>query len=311
MSQTPLFAYSELDAETSRVIQQRTDEIKALMRQAAEDVITIGRKLAEVRERLGHGRFLDWLDAEFGWHRSTAYRFMQVADAFSTVEISQFEKFAPSALYLLAAPSAPETARAEALERAMAGEAITYSQARTIVARHQAFPLTDGDPAGAAEGATALWSEQEETSVDISEIIADESAAIPNLPTVPDDTAMLEDLVVGVEGWLAGRSALAEARAMILAEIAARSTVGLDHLNALLTSGVLPAPFRNRDVLAACKVVQASLPADGQASGDGGQESGDTPKVRTAGGQEAASADEVTGALTSKPAVALAEPGQS
>ena len=111
---------------------------------------------------------------------------------------------------------------------------------------------------------------------------------------------MLEDLVAGVEGWLAGRSALAEARAMILAEIAARSTVGLDHLNALLTSGALPASFRNRDVLAACKVVQASLPADGQGSGDRDQESGDT-QVRT-GGQ--GQADE-SRRLTSEPAMAL------
>ena len=85
---------------------------------------------------------------------------------------------------------------------------------------------------------------------------------------------MLEDLVVGVEGWLAGRSALAEARAMILAEIAARSTAGLDHLNALLTSGALPASFRNRDVLAACKVVQARLPDEGQGSGVRDQASG-------------------------------------
>ena len=276
MSQTPLFDYAALDTETSTLVQQRTDEIKALMRRTAEDIIVIGRKLAEVKAHLGHGRFLDWLAAEFGWHRFTANRFMQVAEVFSDLEMSQIVTFAPSALYLLAAPSTPETARAEALERAAAGEAITHGRARGILARHQAFPLTAGDPMGAAEGATALWSEQEEAAIDISERAVDESAAIPNLPTVPDDTAMLEDLVAGVEGWLAGRSALAEARAMILAEIAARSTAGLDHLNALLTSGALPASFRNRDVLAACKVVQARLPEDeGQGSGVRDQASGD------------------------------------
>ena len=263
MSQTPLFDYAALDTETSTLVQQRTDEIKALMRRTAEDIIVIGRKLAEVKEHLGHGRFLDWLAAEFGWHRFTANRFMQVAEVFSDLEMSQIVTFAPSALYLLAAPSTPETARAEALERAAAGEAITHGRARGILARHQAFPLTAGDPMGAAEGATAaLWSEQEEAAIDISERAVDESAALPNQPTVPDDTAMLEDLVAGVEGWLAGRSALAEARALILAEIAARSTAGLDHLNALLTSGALPASFRNRDVLAACKIVQSRLPDD-------------------------------------------------
>ena len=93
-------------------MQQRTDEIRALMRRTAEDIIAIGRKLSEVKARLGHGQFLAWLEAEFGWHRCTANRFMQVAEAFSAVEMSQIATFAPSALYLLAAPSTPETARA-------------------------------------------------------------------------------------------------------------------------------------------------------------------------------------------------------
>ena len=161
MGHVTLFDYSELDTETSSVVQQRTDEIRALMRRTAEDIIAIGRKLIEVKARLGHGQFLAWLEAEFGWHRGTANRFMQVADAFSAVEMSQIATFAASALYLLAAPATPETARAEALERAAAGEAITHSLARGILARHQAFPLTAGEPCRARPTLTrrALWSE--------------------------------------------------------------------------------------------------------------------------------------------------------
>jgi len=275
MSQIPTFDYDALDTATSTLVQQRTDEIKALMRRTAEDIIAIGRKLAEVKEHLGHGRFLDWLAAEFGWHRFTANRFMQVAEVFADLEMSQIVTFAPSALYLLAAPSTPETARAEALERVATGEAITYSQARAIITRHQAFPMTAGDPTGTAGAAlAALGSGEEATCIDISDSAAHDAEAIPAQPPASDDAAALEELVAGVEGWLAGRSALAEARAMILTEIAARSTAGLDHLNALLTSGALPASFRNRDVLAACKVVQARLPTSDQGSGDGGQASG-------------------------------------
>jgi site-specific DNA-methyltransferase (adenine-specific) len=275
VSQPPLFDYDALDTATSTLVQQRTDEIKALMRRTAEDIIAIGRKLAEVKAHLGHGRFLDWLAAEFGWHRFTANRFMQVAEVFADLEMSQIVTFAPSALYLLAAPSTPETARVEALERVATGEAITYSQARAIITRHQAFPMTAGDPTGTAGAAlAALGSGEEATCIDIRDSAAHDAEAIPAQPPASDDAAALEELVAGVEGWLAGRSALAEARAAILAEIAARSTTGLDHLNALLTSGALPASFRNRDVLVACKVVQASLPDGGQAAGDRGQKSG-------------------------------------
>lgn len=261
MSQTPLFDYDALDAETSDLVQRRTGEIKALMRRSAEDIIAIGRKLAEVKERLGHGRFLDWLDAEFGWHRVTANRFMQVAEVFADLEMSQIVTFAPSALYLLAAPSTPESVRAEVLVRAAAGEAITHGLARGILVRHQTFPITAGDPLGAdASIDETPENEQARLYIDINDHSEDDAPVASSPTSFPDDIATPGDLVAGVEGWLLGRSAHAEVRAAILAEIAARSTAGLDHLNALLTSGALPASFRNRDVLAACKIVQSRLP---------------------------------------------------
>ena len=160
MSQTPLFDYDALDAETGALVRQRTQEIQALLRRSAEDIIAIGRKLAEVKARLGHGQFLDWLNAEFGWHRSTANRFMQVAETFSDSEMSQIATFAPSALYLLAAPATPTTARSEALARAAAGEAITYSRALAIVALHQASPLPEDEPLEPVKpvaGSSACW----------------------------------------------------------------------------------------------------------------------------------------------------------
>jgi predicted transcriptional regulator len=43
----------------------------------------------------------------------------------------------PSALYLLAAPSTPDEAVAEALERAESGEQITHAEAKSIVAAHR------------------------------------------------------------------------------------------------------------------------------------------------------------------------------
>jgi hypothetical protein len=58
---------------------------------------------------------------------------MHVAQRFGEIEMSKISTFAPSALYLLAAPSTPESARTEALERAAEGEPITYSAAREIM----------------------------------------------------------------------------------------------------------------------------------------------------------------------------------
>jgi hypothetical protein len=141
--QTTFFDYATLDSETRIVVQQRTSEIKALMKRAASDIIEIGQKLIEVKARLGHGNVGGWLETEFDWSWDTAKRFMRVAETFQNQQIADFQ-IAPSALYLLAAPSTPETARIEAIERATAGEPITYSKAREIVEQDQEARRYDG-----------------------------------------------------------------------------------------------------------------------------------------------------------------------
>ncbi len=134
----PTFDYGGLDAETRIVVQQRTGEIRTIARRAAADIIEIGGKLNEVKDRLGHGRFGDWLKAEFGWSQDTAGRFMAVAAKFG--QIPQIAEFAPSALYLLAGPSVPDAARAEAIQVVEAGERVTVARAASIVAEHKPEP---------------------------------------------------------------------------------------------------------------------------------------------------------------------------
>jgi hypothetical protein len=132
MEEIVLFDYQELDAETRIVVQQRTEEIKVLVRRSAQHIIDIGNKLIDVKARLGHGHFGNWLDSEFGWSDFTARQFMNVAAKFKNENFSDLN-FGASALYLLAAPSTPEPARIEAIERARKGETITHSLAKNIV----------------------------------------------------------------------------------------------------------------------------------------------------------------------------------
>jgi len=125
------FDYSSLDNTTSQFVQQQTGEIRALMKRTAQDIIEVGQKLLEVKKKLGHGRFGDWLQAEFQWSISAATRFMQVSEQFQFVNLANLD-LAPSALYELAAPSTPQAARNEAVARAKTGELITYKAAKTI-----------------------------------------------------------------------------------------------------------------------------------------------------------------------------------
>lgn len=137
MSEIVLFDYGQLDVETRITVRQRTEEIKTLVRRSAQDIIDIGNKLIDVKQRLGHGGFGEWLDQEFGWSDQTARRFMHVAE-FAKINTSvDFGKFQAKALYLIAAPSTPEPARSELVERSNSGEDITAGKAAVTISQHR------------------------------------------------------------------------------------------------------------------------------------------------------------------------------
>jgi hypothetical protein len=107
-----------------------------LMRRTAQGIVDIGQKLLDIKEKLGHGNFLNWLKKEFDWSELTAQRFMQVARQFESTNLLDLE-IAPSALYILSAPSTQDSVREEALSRAQAGESITYKAAKEIKEKYQ------------------------------------------------------------------------------------------------------------------------------------------------------------------------------
>lgn len=130
------FDYSQLEEETSVFVREQTEEIRGLMRRTAQGIVDIGQKLLDIKEKLGHGNFLNWLKKEFDWSEQTALRFMQVAKQFKSNNLLDLE-IAPSALYILSAPSTPDSVREEALFRAEAGEKITYKVVKDIKQKHQ------------------------------------------------------------------------------------------------------------------------------------------------------------------------------
>jgi phage N-6-adenine-methyltransferase len=183
MSNQLAFGYQALDTETRIIVQQRTSEIKTLMRRTAQDIIDIGQKLIEVKARLGYGNFGAWLQAEFGWSDRTARQFMMVSEQFKSENFADLN-FAPSALYLLASPSTPETARAEAIERANNGESITHGTAKQIVEAHKALAAaaldTDDPPALAINAAQEVLDEYEATGGYVTNYIGAQIEGTPD-----------------------------------------------------------------------------------------------------------------------------------
>src|SRR5437660_559657 len=127
------FDYSPLEAKVAEKVRSSAEAIRQQVRNTLENAIKIGQELLDVKEALPHGQFLPWLRAEFQWAERTAYNFISVAERFKLATIANLP-IDPTAAYLLAAPSAPDEARQNAVQRAEAGEQITTAVAKEIAA---------------------------------------------------------------------------------------------------------------------------------------------------------------------------------
>jgi Protein of unknown function (DUF3102) len=114
------------------ILDDHAAEIRRLGRRLIADIVEIGRRLTECKAIVGHGNWLPWLEQEFGWTDDTALNFMRAH------ELSKSRKFRDlslpvSSIYLLAAPSTPESARDEIFDRAEAGENLSVTEVKRTI----------------------------------------------------------------------------------------------------------------------------------------------------------------------------------
>jgi hypothetical protein len=106
-------------------------EIRRLGRLTVENVVEIGRRLAECRLLLKEdGNWRSWLDCELKLSPQSAGRFIQVYEQRSKLEHLNLPV---SALYLLAAPSTPKEAVDKVVKRAQAGEPVSAAKVKRII----------------------------------------------------------------------------------------------------------------------------------------------------------------------------------
>src|SRR3954451_6216283 len=123
------FDYGRLDPKVSAVVTRAVNKIRSHGRAAAQNIIEIGNELLSVQKALKDERcFGDWLKAEFGWSKSTAYNYMNVARQFPTVG-NDLPAVDLKTLYLLAAPSTPDWVRQVAQKH----DGLTYTQTRALI----------------------------------------------------------------------------------------------------------------------------------------------------------------------------------
>jgi hypothetical protein len=114
-------------------------EIRGYGRLVVSGIVAIGKKLSEVRTRVGHGKYGEFIK-RLGFSHSTAQNFVQSYEL-----LTKFVKFAnlrclqidATALYLLARPSTSDEVRTAALEKA-ATEGISHAEVQQLVANAKA-----------------------------------------------------------------------------------------------------------------------------------------------------------------------------
>ncbi|HXH79550.1 DUF3102 domain-containing protein [Nocardioides sp.] len=133
------FSVEALAVPSDPFVEAHAEEIRRLATRSSTDIVDIGKRLILVKQRVGRGAWLPWLNAEFGWSDETANRFMRVATTFG--EIPQLVGFGPSALYLLASPSTPAEVRQHFVTQAESGEPVRYSDVRDAIQAARPEPL--------------------------------------------------------------------------------------------------------------------------------------------------------------------------
>ncbi|MBE9178620.1 DUF3102 domain-containing protein [Oculatella sp. LEGE 06141] len=164
------FDYNQLDVEQRVVVQQRTSEIKSLLRHRAQNAVEIGQKLLETKEILGYGHYRAWIESEFALGKTIANHFENVAKQFANVP--NVDSFDSSALRVLAAPSVPEEIRQEAIALAAAGEYVSHAKAKELTGKAKPEAKELFQPGQAVQVTDFAASHQGET-VEVLEVSRD------------------------------------------------------------------------------------------------------------------------------------------
>jgi hypothetical protein len=169
-------------ADTAAQLEAIAQKIEGIEGAALFEIATLAAE-AHALFRYNHdeGGYAGWMGSRLGIRRSNAYRLLDVHKRFGSESVPNLGHIGRSAVFLLAAPSTPQSAREEVINQVKAGQKPSYTAVAAIVARHKAGPEVSD---AAAESSADISAEPESNSVSATE--SDDAG--PRAATVePDD----------------------------------------------------------------------------------------------------------------------------
>ena len=105
---------SDMPSALNEELESVANRVRNRLGNMTANIVEIGRELRAVKQRLEHGQFINWVEAACKLSARTAQLMMKAADwAEGKDEI--VAHLEPTAIYLLAAPSTPDSIRREVL----------------------------------------------------------------------------------------------------------------------------------------------------------------------------------------------------
>jgi hypothetical protein len=122
-----------------RIIHRLEKRARSEGKRYIKTIVEIGKWLERVKARVGHGKFMPWVDKNFEFSVQTAENYIglyQLAQRSKSKALLNLNLPA-EALYVLARRNVPEPARIAVVKRVEAGEKLTASSVRAIVAPYK------------------------------------------------------------------------------------------------------------------------------------------------------------------------------
>jgi hypothetical protein len=135
------FDYASLSAELAESLRQRAAKIRQQMRATIPIILEIGRELVAAKEKLDHGRFIKWVEAEVGITRRTAQRYMAAAK-FSVGKSDTVSLLSVGSLYQLSAKATPTKVVDEVVTKTRSG-LVTEAEIETLLSHSRAKQRED------------------------------------------------------------------------------------------------------------------------------------------------------------------------
>src|SRR5262245_48010266 len=120
-----------LSREDAARVQGIAESFGAHIRRAVPEILKLGTELLWAKQTLGHGRFSQWLQVEFGPCARTAQRFMRAAKMFA--DIRHVSDLSARTIYALSAPGIPEIVIVETQRRLERGERVDFADVAAAI----------------------------------------------------------------------------------------------------------------------------------------------------------------------------------